>query len=133
MYKIKSIYDYKEEEGKVFTQPSLTEPDLSLTVRELLQMHTHGGLPDVHILGQNDGEEITFDDYQRFMDLDYDLPDLTQDKLRLMELKEETDKAIAAKVKKRQDAELAEKKELEQLREYKKRLEAEKQVSETKE
>src|SRR5690554_2343325 len=53
----KSVY----REGIKFTQPSLTTPDMSLTVRQLLDRFTQGMYPDVTRDGEYD-EEPMFDE-----------------------------------------------------------------------
>lgn len=113
--KFRTPYNYEEEQGKKFPKPTLTEPDLNLTVREILTKFTHGGLPHIGLEGFDD-QDVTFDDYQRYMDMDYDLEDMTIDKIRISEIKADVDKTIALKEEKRKKQSKQEAEELQKLR-----------------
>ena len=133
--KFRSPYTYKEEKGKIFTEPSLTEPDLTLSVREIQTKFSHGSLPHIGHIGQTDGEDVSFEDYERYMEMDYDLDDMTIDKLRLIEIHKKVEETTKAKAEKRKAERLAEQKELENLRAHKKKydekIESQKTVSDS--
>jgi len=104
------------------TKKSKTEPDLNLTVREILTRFTSGNLPDIQHKKLSE-ESVTFDDYQNFMDPDYDLADMTQDKIRLLEIKHDVDKAIKIKADRRAAKQKQEKVEYDSYLEWKKEQE----------
>jgi hypothetical protein len=127
---VRNIYQYKPVSGKDFTNiPSMTEPDLALSVREIQTKFSSGSLPHVGFIGQTDDERITFDDYQRWMSMDYELDDVTNDMLRLIEIQNDVNKVIDAKTEKRKKIALAEKDELDYLRGLKKMYEEKMQVN----
>lgn len=116
---IRTPYNYKhlssDHEVIDRTKKSVTEPDMNLSVRELLTRFTTGNLPDISKipLGSDPGEELTFESYLDINDPDYDLADSTRDKNRLMELKEIVDKSIAKKLQVRKEQNEKEKREFE--------------------
>lgn len=122
---IRTPYNYKhlstDHENIDRTKHSLTQPDMNLTVRELLTRFTTGNLPDISKtpLGIEGDEELTFDMYSHIDDPDYDLADATRDKLVLMEKKLEVDKAIQAKEKLRKELREKEMREFEAFKKLK--------------
>jgi len=69
----------KQEDNK-----SLTVPDMSYTVREMMEKFTTGGMPDVQRLGDYD-ENASFEDA---VELDQDLVDVMIGRQNILELKE---------------------------------------------
>lgn len=98
---IRTPYNYKHSSSDIElvnkANKSLTEPDMNLTVREILTRFTTGNLPAISHNPQFADGEITFEDYLNVHDLDYDLADATRDKIRLMEIKAEVDASINLK------------------------------------
>lgn len=74
--------------AKKQTRPSLTVPDQSLTIEEILKRFVVGeSLP----IGKNvyhDGEDPDFNDYDPTLDPNFDLADATQIKMQIAERKE---------------------------------------------
>lgn len=73
---------------------SMTVPDQSYTVRELLQKFTSGGMPDVAKVPQYE-EDPDFDDIDPTRLPDFDLADLTELQLELDQRKATLDAYIA--------------------------------------
>lgn len=104
---------------KISDKPSLTEPDLNLSVRQILFKFTHGNLPDIQHDTFSD-EKVTFEDYQNYMDKDYDLADMTRDKMRLLEIREQVEEQVKQKQAKKLAIIKAEKKAFEDFKKHKK-------------
>lgn len=100
--------------GTTFTMPSLTVPDASFTVRQLLDRFTTGNVPAIAREGYYENED--WDDYSPMNDHDFDLTDAQNLRDQLMkrakQRQEEYEKVMAEK-KKRNDARLAKLEKLE--------------------
>jgi len=84
----KTHYNFKYDKAihteKKSELPSDTVPDMSYSVREMLEKFTTGGMPDVKQLGEYD-ENATFSDA---LELDQDLVDVMIGRQKVTDLKE---------------------------------------------
>lgn len=102
---------------EILTGQSLTEQSASISPREIMYRFTSGNLPEIQREDMGEDEPLTFDDYKNYHDLDYELSDLTRDRIRLLELKEEVETSLKAKEKIRKQKL---QQELEEFKQYKK-------------
>lgn len=107
----------KSDRYEILSGQSLTEQSASISPREIMYRFTSGNLPEIQRDHIEEEEPLTFDDYKNYHDMEYDLSDLTRDRIRLLELKEEVETSLNAKKLIRQKRN---QKELEEFKNYKK-------------
>lgn len=91
-YDVESIVNYEI----INDEPSLTVPDQSLTVREILDRFTKGIPVDIGMQDNSleyDGDDPSFDDVNPFLDPAFDLSDLTDMELERVRLLAEQEQA----------------------------------------
>ncbi len=99
------------ERHEICIGQSLTEQSASISPREIMYRFTSGNLPEIQKDHIEEQEPLTFEDYQNYHDMEYELSDLTRDRIRIQELKQEVEISLKAKEdlrKKRNQKELAE-------------------------
>jgi hypothetical protein len=90
----------------VQTEPSMTVPDQSLTVSQLLDRYTRGLAPPIaHDPLYDDREDLDFDDVNPAERPDFDLSDLTEHRLRMESLSNQVQDEIRSKSKKKKEEE----------------------------
>lgn len=92
-------YEPQPEYYEENTQPSLTVPDQSYTIKELLMRFTSGGMPDIAKTGTYE-DDPSFEDIDPTRLGDFDLADLTELQIELDQKKAWLD----AEIQKQKDA-----------------------------
>lgn len=80
----------------ISNEPSMTVPDQSLTVKEILERYTQGIPMDISMQDNDleyDGDDPSFDDVNPFLDPAFDLSDLTDMELERVRLLAEQEQA----------------------------------------
>ena len=66
------------ERHEICIGQSLTEQSASITPREIMYRFTSGNLPEIQKEHLEEQEPLTFEDYENYHDMEYELSDLTR-------------------------------------------------------
>lgn len=96
--KVKNMFNFKFDHNciELCGGVSLTNPDMSYSVRELLEKFTNGVIPPV-ARTTNFEENPTFEDYDQTRELDFDLADATEMSLAITARQKELRRSIKEK------------------------------------
>jgi hypothetical protein len=114
----------KDEQFEILENTvSLTEENASISPREIMYRYTSGNLPEIRREDTGEDDPLTFDDYDHYHDPDYELSDLTRDRIALFKKKDEVEKSLARKRELRREKDLREKEEFDNWKKLKEEAE----------